>query len=154
MKITKSTELAWTDALTQGAFHQQRKPLSTSAIGASLWRLPPGKKSFPLHLHHVTEEALYVISGTAKVRTPDGLTTIGPGDYVCFPPGGAAHQLINDGTADCVYLGLSSGKGVDVVEYPDSGKVAAAIGAPPSGQRFVFKKDSQVGYFDGEKDAT
>lgn len=155
MKITKSNDVQWTDALTQGHFQQQRKPLSPSpSLGASLWRLPAGKKSFPFHMHHVTEEALFVVSGTAKVRTPDGLTAIGPGDFVSFPPGDGAHQLVNDGTADFVYLGLSSGKGFDLVDYPDSGNFASAVGTFPTGQRFVFKKAAQVAYFDGEKDAT
>ncbi len=155
MKITKSNDVQWADALTQGAFQQQRKPLSQSlSLGASLWRLPAGKKSFPFHMHHVTEEALFVISGTGKVRTPDGLHAVGAGDYVSFPAGDGAHQLINDGTTDLVYLGLSSGKGFDIVDYPDSGKIASSVGAFPSGQRFVFKKEHQAQYFDGEKDAS
>ena len=104
-------------------------------------------------MHYVTEEALFVISGHAKVRTPDGLSAIGPGDYVSFPPGDGAHQLINDGTEPLIYLGLSVSKGVDIVEYPDSNKVAAAVGAPPDGKRFMFNKDTAAGYFDGEKDA-
>ncbi len=153
MKLVKTNDVPWTDAMNQGAFSQQKKSLTNSALGASLWRLPPGKKSFPFHMHHVTEESLFVVSGTAKVRTPEGLTEIGPGDWITFEPGSGAHQLINDGSADFVYVGLSVGKGVDVVEYPDSGKVAAAVGAPPTGQRFMFKKDTQAGYFDGEKDA-
>jgi hypothetical protein len=41
---------------------------------------------------------------------------------------------------------------VDVVEYPDSGKIAAAIFGPER-KRFIFKKDSQVEYFAGEEDA-
>jgi uncharacterized cupin superfamily protein len=154
MKIVKTTDPVWTEALNQGAYHQQRQPLTNSGLGASLWRLPPGKKSFPFHSHHITEEALYVVSGTATVRTPDAMTPIGPGDFVSFEPGGPAHQLINSGTADFVYLGLSVGKGVDVIEYPDTGNVISAVGTFPNGQRFIFKKESQVGYFDGDQDAT
>jgi uncharacterized cupin superfamily protein len=154
MKLVKSNDVAWAPALTQGKYAQHRKPLVSAGIGASLWKLAPGKKSFPFHSHHVTEEALFVVSGTAKVRTPEGLTAIGPGDYVSFEPGGGAHQLINDGAEELVYLGLSAGKGFDIVEYPDTGKIAAALGAPPSGQRFIFKKDQQTGYFDGDPDAT
>lgn len=153
MKIIKSNDLPWVDSLSKGAFAQRRKALGGQNLGCGLWELPPGKKSFPFHMHHVTEEALFVISGTAKVRTPEGLATIGPGDYVSFPPGDCAHQLINDGSEPMVYLGLSVSKGVDVVEYPDSNKVAAAVGAPPDGKRFMFNKDTGVGYFDGEKDA-
>ena len=70
-----------------------------------------------------------------------------------FPPGDAAHQLINDGTEPLVYLALGVGVGVDIVEYPDSGKVATRTGAPPGGSRYIFKKDTQVEYFDGEPDA-
>ena len=88
-----------------------------------LWELPPGKRSFPMHKHYVTEEALFVLSGRAKVRTPDGETDIGPGDYVSFLAGGVAHQLVYDGAESLVYLGLSGVSGPDVVEYPDSGKV-------------------------------
>jgi uncharacterized cupin superfamily protein len=89
----------------------------------------------------------------AKVRTPEGQTAIGPGDFVSFPPGGPAHQLINDGHEPLVYIGMSATQGVDVVEYPDSNKVASAVGAPPDGKRFLFRKDAQVDYFDGEPHA-
>ncbi len=153
MHLTHSNDLAWTAALTRGAYGQSRKPLSTGPLSSSLYELPPGKKSFPLHAHQVTEEALFVLSGTAKVRTPDGDTVIGPGDWVSFPPGGPAHQLINDGDAPCVYLAMSVSKGVDVVEYPATGKVAAAVGAPPTGRRFIFRTEDQVDYFAGDPDA-
>jgi len=150
MKIVRTAEVPWADAINRGPLQQRRKPLGGQKLACGLWELPPGKKSFPLHLHHVTEEALFVISGRGAVRTPEGLTPIGPGDYVSFPPGGPAHQLVNDGTEPLVYLGMSATLGVDVVEYPDSGKVASAVGTWPDQKRFIFRKDSQVDYFDGE----
>ncbi len=139
--------------MNKGAFVQRRKALGGQALSCGLWELPPGKKSFPFHMHHITEEAMFVISGAAKVRTTEGETAIGPGDFVSFLPGVDAHQLINDGTEPLVYVGMSASKGVDVVDYPDSNKVAAAIGSAPGGKRFVFKKSDEAGYFDGEKDA-
>lgn len=153
MKIVKTNELAWGEGMDKGNFVQRRKPLGGQNISSGLWELAPGKKSFPFHMHHVTEEAMFVISGTGKVRTPEGETAIGAGDYVSFPPGDGAHQLINDGAEPLVYLGISAPKGFDVVEYPDSGKILSAIGAMPGGKRFIFKQDSAVAYFDGEKDA-
>jgi uncharacterized cupin superfamily protein len=153
MKLVRTKDQPWVDAMNQGHYVQRKKPLAGQALGCSLWELAPGKKSFPFHVHYVTEEAMYVVSGSAKVRTPEGETPIGPGDYISFLAGAGAHQLINDGTEPLVYLGMSASKGVDVVEYPDSNKVAAAVGVPPDGKRFMFKKDSQVGYFEGEKDA-
>ncbi len=154
MKIVKTDSVPWADALTKGAYGQRRKELgNTGKLSAGLWELPPGKKSFPFHMHHVTEEAMYVVKGSAKVRGPEGLTAVSAGDWVSFPPGKGAHQLINDGTEPCVYLALGVGQGVDIVEYPDSGKVAATVQQGEGRKRFVFKTDSQVDYFHGEKDA-
>ncbi len=154
LKIVRTNEVSWTQMLNRGAYANRRKELGGERLSAGLWELAPGKKSFPLHAHQVTEEALFVVSGHAKVRTPEGLTPIGPGDYVSFPAGGVAHQLVNDGTEPLVYLGLSTNPaGADVVDYPESGKVAAAVGKPPTGKRFVFRVADQADYFDGDKDA-
>lgn len=153
IKVVHSSELPWSDALKRGKFDQRRKGLGAGRLGCGLWELPPGKRSFPLHAHLVTEEALFVLSGRGQVRTPDGLTAIGPGDYVAFPAGGPAHQVVNDGTEPLIYLGLSASQGVDVVEYPDSNKVACAVGAAPDMKRFLLKKDAQPDYFEGEPDA-
>ena len=154
MKLVKSKEMAWADAMQKGNFGQRRKELGkTGALSCGLWELGPGKKSFPFHKHHVTEEALFVISGSAKVRSDGGLEAIGAGDWVGFPPGDA-HQLINDGTEPFVYLAMGvNPAGVDIVEYPDSGKVASSIQQGENRKRFIFKKDAEAGYFDGEKDA-
>lgn len=155
MKIVKTKDVAWADAMSKGNFGQRRKELGkTGALSCGLWELPPGKKSFPFHKHYVTEEALFVVSGTAKVRSESGLEAIGPGDWVGFPPGGTAHQLVNDGAEPLVYLamGVNPG-GADIVEYPDSGKVASSVQAGENRKRYIFKKDGEAGYFDGEKDA-
>lgn len=149
MKIVHSNEVPWADALQRGPFSQRRKGLGGEKLSAGLWELAPGKKSFPLHVHHGIEEAVFVLSGRARVRTPDGLTEIGPGDWVTFPAGGPAHQLVNDGPEPLLYLAVSSGADVDVVEYPDSGKLAARVGRPPTGKRWIYRGD-QADYFDGE----
>ncbi len=154
MKIVRTEEAGWVDSLMRGAYGQRRKPLGGERLQCGLWELLPGKKSFPFHAHHVTEEAMFVISGTAKLRTPEGLTTISAGDYVFFSAGGAdAHQLINDSTEPLRYFAVSATLGHDLVEYPDTGKLAATSGLPGSGARFVFQKDAQVDYFAGDKDA-
>jgi len=153
MKVVRTSEVAWTAALTRGAFAQRRKALGGERLTCSLWELPPGKRSFPLHAHLVTEEALFVVSGRGQVRTPDGLTPVGPGDYVSFPPGGPAHQLVNDGTEPLVYVGMSAVTGADVVEYPESDKVACTVGASGSGKRFIFRRKDQPDYFEGEPGA-
>jgi len=153
MKVVRTAEAPWVDSLKRGSYSQRRKPLGGEKLPCSLWELAPGKKSFPLHAHHVTEEALFVVSGRGKVRTPEGLAEIGPGDYVSFPAGGPAHQLVNDGTEPLVYVGMAATSGFDLVDYPESGKVGIASGKPPTGQRLIFRRDAQVDYFDGDADA-
>ena len=149
MKIVRTSDMEWTQAMDHGRFNQRRKGLGGEKLPCGLWELPPGKRSFPMHKHYVTEEALFVLSGRAKVRTPDGETEIGPGDYVSFLAGGVAHQLVNDGAETLVYLGLSAVSGPDVVEYPDSGKVGCHT---TEGQRFMFRlKDAVPDYFEGEE---
>jgi len=154
MKITRSKDLPFAPSIDRGKFQSRRKGLSPDGakIACGMWELPPGKRSFPLHKHYVAEEALYVLSGTAKVRTPEGETPIGPGDWVTFPAGGPAHQLVNDGKETLVYLGLSHHPvAADIVEYPDSGKVASSHGVGADRKRHVFLDKDQVDYFEGEE---
>lgn len=153
MKVVRTGETQWTDSLNKGKYRQRRKALGGEKLTCGLWELPPGKKSFPMHAHLVTEEALFVVSGHAKVRTPEGETPIGPGDYVSFPAGGVAHQIVNDGTEPCVYVGMAAVSGFDAVSYPESGKFATAIGSFPNARRFLFREKDQVDYFAGDKDA-
>lgn len=150
MKITHSQDVAWAQAMEHGPFGQRRKALGGETLTCGLWELPPGKKSFPMHAHQVTEEALYVLSGTAVVRTPEGESTIGPGDFVSFPARSVAHQLVNRGTEPLVYIAMSAVHGHDIVEYPDSDKVACSVGTFPNAKRYVFRKADQADYFSGE----
>jgi uncharacterized cupin superfamily protein len=150
MKIVRTSEVEWKQQMQRGPYDQQRKELGGDALKCGLWSLAPGKKSFPFHVHHVTEEAMFVVSGRAKVRSSDGDHAIGPGDYVSFPAG-VAHQLINDGAEPLVYLAMSATKGVDVVDYPDSGKVAFMLGGPPNARRAIFRNKDQADYFEGEE---
>ncbi|MBI5068309.1 MAG: cupin domain-containing protein [Deltaproteobacteria bacterium] len=152
--VVRTSTQPWAEVPHQGRFQQRRKHLGGERLSCGLWELPPGKKSFPLHVHHCTEEALFVISGCGQVRTPGGLTAVGPGDFVSFPAGGPAHQLVNDGTEPLVYVAMAAVGEADVVEYPDGDKVGVLVrkGAQ-AGKRFLFRPGAQVGYYDGEPDA-
>src|SRR3979409_2546958 len=79
-------------------------------IGANVTTVPPGKAAFPLLHHHGNEEHFFVISGTGVLRLGAATHAVKPGDYIVTPPGGAelAHQLVNTGAADLVYLALST----------------------------------------------
>ena len=110
-------------------------------IGASLFELGDGERTFPYHFHHGTEEWQLVLAGTPTLRAPDGERVLREGDVVCFPAGPAgAHQVTGPGSV----LLLSSVTSPDISEYPDSGKV----GPRPMGAN--FRTDDAVDYWYGE----
>ena len=109
-------------------------------------QLNPGKYSFPYHYHHNAEELMYILSGEMTVRTPEGLREIHRGEMVFFELGAtSAHQFFNPSEKPCIYLDIRTNMGIDVTEYPDSGKVNVI----PFGM--IFEKDTQATYFKGEE---
>jgi uncharacterized cupin superfamily protein len=102
--------------------------VGSTGLGCTLTVVPPGKRAFPFHRHHVIHEMFFVLSGTGEYRLGDKTHPLRAGDVIAAPAGGAAHQIINTGSEDLRYLGLSTLGEVDVVDYPDSGKMAVAAG--------------------------
>jgi uncharacterized cupin superfamily protein len=125
------------------------------AIGANVTRVPPGKAAFPLHHHHANEEHFFILSGTGVLRVGSDVFDVKPQDYVVNLPGGAetAHQLVNTGIEDLVYLAISTLVVPEVVGYAESGKtgVRLASGEAPDSRFLVRNADqNSVGYWDGE----
>src|SRR4051794_41617587 len=57
------------------------------ALGASLFELPPGAASFPLHIHYANEEMLVVVAGRATPQTLSGSRGLVGGAGVSWPGG-------------------------------------------------------------------
>src|SRR5262245_59033400 len=110
-------------------------------LGASLFELGDGERTFPYHFHHGTEEWLLVVSGTPTLRSPEGERVLREGDVVCFPAGEeGAHAVTGPGSV----LILSAAASPDISEYPDSGKV----GVRPQGANYRIRDG--VDYWYGE----
>jgi hypothetical protein len=45
--------------------------IGSTGLGCALHVVPPGKRAFPMHRHHVIEELFYVISGEGEYRWGD-----------------------------------------------------------------------------------
>ena len=135
---------------------QLAAPLGARAIGANVTRVPPGKAAFPLHHHRANEEHLFVLSGRGIARVGERSFPVGPNDYLVHLPGGPelAHQMINTGEDDLVYLAISTLVLPEVVGYPDSGKTGVRTGSAPDA-RFLVTDDvkGRAGYWDGEDGA-
>jgi uncharacterized cupin superfamily protein len=108
--------------------------------------LDPGKFSFPYHFHRAAEELFLILSGEATLRSPEGFQKVSEGDIVFFEEGATgAHQLYNHNDLPCIYLDVRTTPGIDVTEYPDSGKVNILP------ERQIFESSSSVDYYKGEE---
>ena len=124
--------------------------LGASKLGASLYELDPGEKTFPYHYEYGAEEWLAVVAGTPTLRDPEGEHELRPGDVVCFPEGPeGAHQIRND-TAEPIRVLIASTKSLpDAAVYPDSGKIGIWTGNDADPPR-LFRIGTAVDYWDGE----
>lgn len=129
-------------------------------LGCRLVVVPPGKKAWPFHNHHVNEEMFVILEGTGTLRFGSERYPVRAGDVIGCPAGGreTAHQLIASEDGELRYLVISTMMQPEVCEYPDSGKFIVMSGSPPGGgnpeQRllhFVGRKASAVDYWDGEE---
>jgi uncharacterized cupin superfamily protein len=99
------------------------RPEGTRLVSA-VWELDPGGSSGPYHVHHGTEELLFVLDGSPTLRSPDGERDLSRGDIVHFPVGASgAHQVLNRSDAPARYLMVAAHTGTDVIEYVDEGQV-------------------------------
>jgi len=125
-------------------------------LGASVFELPPGASTFPLHAHYANEELLVVLAGRPTLRTIDGERELEEGDVVSFPTGrGGAHRVDNRTGAAVRVLVVSTMIGPDVVEHTESEKVYArsyAPGAdpPPDAVEVMVKREDSRDFFEGE----
>ncbi len=125
--------------------------LGMERLGCNIFVVPPGKRAFPLHNHHATEELFVILEGTGSFRRGNDSVPVGPGDMLACPAGGAdsAHQIVNDGTQPLRYLAISTRTELDVIEYPDSGKTRVIAGG--TGFDLLVARDAATpGYWDGE----
>jgi len=128
--------------------------IGSQDLGCTLTVVPPGKRAWPFHRHHVIAELFYVLAGQGECRIGEQHHAIRAGDLISAPAGTEPHQIVNTGTAELRYLALSTMGSVDVIDYPDSGKVAVGAGVKGGNlARATIKflgRVTPAGYFDDE----
>ena len=128
--------------------------IGLSGLGCAVHAVPPSKRAFPFHRHHVMDEMFYILSGEGQYRFGDAKFPVRAGDVVAAPAGSKAHQLINTGAGELRYLGISTMSGVEVVDYPDSGKVGVTAGVKNSDIATATYRGmgrmTAADYYDGE----
>ena len=125
-----------------------------ATLSSSVWELEPGGCQSPYHFHHGGEELLIVLRGTPTLRTPEGERELREGEVVHFPRGPeGAHQVSNRSAEPVRYVLAASLPTPEIVEYPDSGKIASMARTETSagGPLFTVNRLADaVDYYDGE----
>ncbi|MCL2914085.1 cupin domain-containing protein [Shewanella corallii] len=127
--------------------------IGAKKLGYSVSVVPPDKRVCPFHNHRHNEEMFLILEGEGTLRFGKESYPVKPLDIIACPPGGeeVAHQLVNTGTDNLIYLCLSTNEPIDVCEYPDSGKVLSMVGEQGNRTfRHISRKQDEVDYFDGE----
>jgi uncharacterized cupin superfamily protein len=130
-------------------------------LGASLFEVPPGASSFPLHVHYANEEMLIVLAGRPTLRSVDGEPReLEPGEVVAAPIGRrGGHRIDNNSDEPVRLLVVSTMNAPDVVDYPESNKMWARSFAPGSDPGegdhldLLIAKGERLDYLHGEQDA-
>ena len=120
----------WSEAAEKAGFGSVRGKRLRRQLGATLssaiWELDPGATQAPYHFHHGGEELLIVLRGTPTLRSPEGERELKEGEVVHFPRGPeGAHQLSNRSSEVARYVIAASLPTPEIIEYPDSGKIAS-----------------------------
>jgi uncharacterized cupin superfamily protein len=93
-------------------------------LGASLFDVPPGAATFPLHAHLHNEELVIVVAGAPTLRTLEGERTLAPGEVVAFPAGRrGAHELRNDSDETVRLLFVSTMVAPEINLFPDTNEL-------------------------------
>jgi uncharacterized cupin superfamily protein len=120
-------EPEWDAERDEPPFRWRRARLGRQAgsreLGASLFELPPGAATFPLHAHFANEELLVVLSGRPRLTGLAGDSRqLEPGDVVACPAGReGAHRVDNDGDEPARVLIVSTMKAPEINEMLEDG---------------------------------
>lgn len=132
--------------------------IGAQQLGYNLTSVPVGKCAFPFHNHRVNEEMFLILEGVGELRLGEVTHKVKKMDIIACPAGGneVAHQLINKGKEDLLYLAVSTMLSPEIAEYPDSNKFGLLAGFASDSEeesknyQFISREDDCLDYWDGE----
>jgi len=93
-----------------------------TGIGFHIIEVAPGHDTTEHHMHHHEDECVFVLQGVGTAYTGEETTRIGPGDFIGYRKGGAAHHISNTGTETLRCIVVGERLAHDVGDYPALGK--------------------------------
>lgn len=131
--------------------------IGANKLGYRMVKVPPGKSAWPCHSHLVNEEMFFVLEGSGTFIQSGLVHPIRKGDIISTIAGkDLAHEMINTGQTELVYLAVSTMHQPEICFYPKSGKFGVMAGSPPgrdegdSDLLFYGRESAGVDYWDGE----
>jgi uncharacterized cupin superfamily protein len=103
-------------------------------VGLSRYRLGPGERAMPVHVH-ADEEELFVVLAGSGLSWQDGRTwAVAAGDVVLHRAGGAAHTIVGAAAEGLDVLAFGSGSATGLTWLPRAGTFwAGPHWVPPAG---------------------
>ena len=93
-----------------------------TGLGFHIIEVAPGHETTEHHVHYFEDECVFILSGSATAFIGGEEHAIGPGDFLGYRKGGAAHSIVNTGseTLRCIVVGQRLAH--DVADYTRLGK--------------------------------
>lgn len=93
-----------------------------TGFGFHLVEIEPNSETSQKHAHHFEDECVYVLEGEATAYIGDEEYKVTAGDFIGYPAGGDAHNIVNTGNSvfKCIVVGQRLEH--EVVDYPKLGK--------------------------------
>lgn len=124
-----------------------RESIGAQRLAGTVVLLAQDEWVCPYHYELVEEEWLFVLEGTAAVRTPEGDEEVAAGEVVCFPRGPQGAHQIGNTSAEPARLAIIGERALCAATvYPNSDKV----GVFGPDMRMLFRREDARDYWDGE----
>jgi uncharacterized cupin superfamily protein len=138
----------WSSASDTPGYRWRRMRIADRNLGASVYELAPGERTWPYHYELGNDELLVVLDGSPTLRAPDGERALRPGDCVLFPSGpDGAHQIVNRSDAAVRVLLVSSFAVPRGAVQVDSDKIMIRWGTAPD-ESLWLRRDDAADYWD------
>jgi uncharacterized cupin superfamily protein len=108
------------DSAVRRRMHTLHAPTGLVRQAVRIAEVAAGGRSTVLHTHSRTDEWLFILSGSARVRVGHDVFEAGPADFLGHPAGSLPHEMT--ALEDLTYLVGGEVDAADVVTYPEAGK--------------------------------
>jgi uncharacterized cupin superfamily protein len=87
-------------------------------LGFHIIEVAPDRDTTEFHVHHHEDECVYILEGNATAEIGDKKYAVAAGDFIGYPAGGEAHNIINTGDQTLKMIVVGQRLPFDIADYP------------------------------------